>query len=270
MSDISELIQASSGWLLTVAAIVILLPLERRWPKLAKDSRSPSRNRVILALALASLALALLFQQHVQTGLISALVPMQITSIAKWPVSDWVVVVVSFLLLDLLHYLTHRLGHLVPTLWRLHSIHHSDKHVTALTGLLHHPLEFIPVALFVLFFSVVLGLPILVYIMYGFAAALHNAFSHSEVALPVWLDRSMRWLVITPDMHRTHHSIDMAEGNSNFGAILSVWDWLFGTYTHSPATGEENLVMGLEPLHGPRSFSVLGLLAHPFRSRKKT
>jgi sterol desaturase/sphingolipid hydroxylase (fatty acid hydroxylase superfamily) len=269
LPTLNEVVQASSVWFVTIFSIFVFFLMEKRWPKFANVNHVAGRGRAIIVLAGLTLALGLFFQKHVQSGLISALVPLQITSIAKWSVADWLVIAVSFLVLDFLHYAMHRIAHRLPVLWRLHSIHHSDKHVTALTGLLHHPLEFLPTALFVLFFAVVLGLPVLLYIIYGFAAALHNAFSHSEIALPLWLDRLLRVVIITPDMHRTHHSVDMAEGNSNFGAILSVWDWLFGTYTHHPATGEANLAMGLSPADGPESFTVKHMLLHPFKLRQK-
>lgn len=270
MESLNLLVQASSATLLTIAAVLVLVPFERMWPRLALNRRWSGRRRAILAVALATTVLVLVFQQNIQTGLIRAMVPLQITSIAKWPVPDWLVIVLSFVLLDFLNYLMHNISHRLPVLWRLHSVHHADKHVTALTGLLHHPLEFIPVAIFVLFFAVVLGVPVLLYVFYGFAAALHNAFSHSEIALPVKLDKALRNFIITPDMHRTHHSVVVAEGNSNFGTILSIWDRMFGTYTQHPGTGEANLAMGLSASEAPRSFTPSGLLAHPFLSKRNT
>ena len=256
-----------STWLLTVAAIMALAPLEKLWPRLVHNRREPGRLNTIVAISFISLATALFYQHFLQTAFIGFLLPLQVISIAKWPVPDWLVVVLSILVLDFLYYLSHVLGHRIPLLWRFHAIHHSDRHVTAASGLLHHPLEFVPVVVIVMFFTIVLGLPVIIFIAYGFAAAAHNAFSHSEVSLPRWLDQSLRWLIVTPDMHRTHHSIEMAEGNSNFGAIFSIWDWIFRTYTHKPNAGESELEMGLPPSEGPRRFSTFELLWHPFRKR---
>jgi sterol desaturase/sphingolipid hydroxylase (fatty acid hydroxylase superfamily) len=176
--------------------------------------------------------------------------------------------VVSFLLVDFLTYVFHRLSHMVPLLWRLHAIHHADEHVTAVTAQLHHPLETVASFVFLLFLYVVLGVPVVVAIIYGLVFAVHNAFSHADIRLPRDVDRLLRWIIVTPDLHRTHHSSDMREGNSNFGQIFSIWDRLLGTYVDRPSVPEAELSMGLPAAARPAAFKTSALLAYPFRRKR--
>lgn len=158
----------------------------------------------------------------------------------------WLLVLVSFLLIDLVGYLTHALFHGVPWLWRLHSVHHSDGILDASTGIRHHPFEAIAAAFVQLMVISVLGLPLLVVLAYGVVASLWQFFSHANIALPEKLDRLVRLVLVTPGMHRVHHSVLMSEGNSNFGMVLSIWDRLFGTYRRRPAVEQKDMALGIE------------------------
>jgi sterol desaturase/sphingolipid hydroxylase (fatty acid hydroxylase superfamily) len=151
--------------------------------------------------------------------------------------------------------------------WRIHSVHHSDENVTAVSSLLQHPLGVLLSGGIHLFFAVLLGLPLLVFIIYGFFAVVHGVFTHADIRLPGRLDEMLRKIIVTPDLHRTHHSIDMQEGNSNFGVVFTFWDRLFGTYVKQPKTGVPDLVMGLPSSESPRRFTPAGLFLHPFRRR---
>ncbi len=190
---------------------------------------------------------------------------LKIFSLSKLAVPDWVLIVLALLLLDFLYYLAHVLAHYLPPLWRLHKIHHADEHVTAFSGLLHHPFENIYSVLFITGFAVVLGVPVLILVYYGLLLAMHAVFSHADVVLPSWLDRFVRLAVVTPDVHRTHHSRDMVEGNSNFGAVLTLWDRLFGTYVNQPREPLEELTMGLPTQSKPARFSAWELFTLPLR-----
>jgi sterol desaturase/sphingolipid hydroxylase (fatty acid hydroxylase superfamily) len=174
----------------------------------------------------------------------------------------------SFLLIDLLTYASHRISHSASVLWRFHKIHHADEHVTAISAFLHHPLENIINFVIMLLICVIVGIPILALVIYGFVASAHNAFSHANISLPKWLDDLLRMIFVTPDVHRTHHSVLQAEGNSNFGQIFSIWDRLLGTYLAKPSVPETALVMGLPPSEKPDYFAVLSLLAVPFKARR--
>ncbi len=223
----------------------------------------------IFAVALAALCVSLFIQFYLQTSLVSLFLGLKFVSIAKLPLDATLVFAASFLLLDFLSYLLHVVFHHVALLWRVHAVHHADEHVTAVSGLLHHPLEVLLSAVFLLFFTVVLGIPVLVFVIYGACMAVHSAITHADVALPRRLDRALRWLIVTPDVHRIHHSIQLREGNSNFGQMFTLWDRLFGTYVDRPAAPEAMLVMGLPDGEKPSAFSVSGLLWHPFLWRRR-
>jgi sterol desaturase/sphingolipid hydroxylase (fatty acid hydroxylase superfamily) len=169
------------------------------------------------------------------------------------PLPAWMAATVTLLGLDFALYVQHVLFHAVPVLWRLHRMHHADLDVDATTGLRFHPLEIL----------LSLGLKAAVVVLMGavpwavvaFEVLLNAAsvFNHSNVALPERPDRWLRWIVVTPDMHRVHHSTRMVETNSNFGFAVSWWDRLCGTYRAQPALGQVGMDIGLSdertPLH---------------------
>jgi sterol desaturase/sphingolipid hydroxylase (fatty acid hydroxylase superfamily) len=261
------ILQAVLFWILTPVVVLLLFPLERFFPRLQDRIQIKGRIRAIAVMAILSLAATLLYQFYMQMPLIQWTVGLKLFDLASLPIPDWALIIVSVLILDALNYAIHALSHRVTLLWRVHSIHHSDAHVTALSGLLHHPLEVIVAGVWMLFFTVLFGIPVLVYVMYGLLASIQSALSHADVRVPRSLDRLLRLAVVTPDVHRIHHSMDMREGNSNFGTLLTIWDRIFGTYVDSPRGGSGALAMGLPGSERPRAFSSLELLLHPFRSR---
>jgi sterol desaturase/sphingolipid hydroxylase (fatty acid hydroxylase superfamily) len=269
MSDWPQILWAMSYWLFTMLTALLLLPLERWFPRIVNRNVRGGRLPPIFAVALAALLASLFIQFYLQASLVSLYLGLKFVSIAKLPLDATLVFIASFLLLDFLSYLQHVVSHHVALLWRVHAVHHADEHVTAASGLLHHPLEVLLSAVFLLFFTVVLGIPVLVFMIYGACVAVHSAITHADVELPRWLDRALRWLIVTPDVHRTHHSIHLREGNSNFGQMFTIWDRLFGTYVDRPAAPEAMLVMGLPESEKPSAFSVAGLLLHPFLWRRR-
>lgn len=250
-------------WVISILMIMLFASIEYFFPRFENHSKKP-RVLAILAIGIFSYAAVWLFKSSIYLNVISFFLNFQIYSISKADIPVFAVYILSILLIDFLVFTFHFLSHKITLLWRLHSIHHADEHVDAKTGVLHHPLETLSSMLFVLFFSVVLGIPLVALIIYSGIATLHNFFAHANIALPGVLDRILRLFIITPDMHRTHHSIESKEGNSNFGQLFSVWDRLFGTYVSSPASGEAHLVMGLDNEEKPKEFSLKGLLIHPF------
>ena len=177
----------------------------------------------------------------------------------------WLTIVVSMLLLDLAIYLQHVMFHAVPGLWRLHRMHHADLDFDATTGLRFHPAEILismgiklavvaafgPPAVAVLLFEVVLN-----------ATAL---FNHANIDLPRPVDRVLRCIVVTPDMHRVHHSVDPRETNSNYGFNLPWWDRLLGTYVAQPAKGHERMEIGIEQFRTRRDLWLDRMLIQPVR-----
>lgn len=265
----NEFLLASSPWILTALATVLLVPFERWHPKLERTGAAKGRRGAIAFIAVVAIATSLLMSLYLNGPLIQLMLHGKFMDMAFWPVPDRALIVISLLVLDALYYLAHWLMHRVPVLWPLHSIHHSDKHVTALSGLLHHPLEVVFTSLFILFFAVVIGIPVVMLIIYGGLVALHSALSHADIRIPVRLDSLLRLVFVTPDVHRTHHSRRKEEGNSNFGALLTIWDRLFGTYTGRPKNGEAKLATGLPDGVGPAAFTPTQLLLHPLKPQRR-
>ena len=171
----------------------------------------------------------------------------------------------GFVLLDLLRYGLHRAFHSVPLLWRVHQVHHSDPDVDLSTWLRNHPLEAIAAqAVFCLAIAVLAPPPSAVLAM-EFVAILQAFFSHANANLPVWMERLVGMIVVTPRMHRVHHSEEMREQNANLGEVFPWWDRMFGTYLERPAAGFEDMRFGLEGSQNPASAGLLFMLSQPFR-----
>jgi sterol desaturase/sphingolipid hydroxylase (fatty acid hydroxylase superfamily) len=174
-------------------------------------------------------------------------------------------VCLSVLALDLIIYFQHVMVHAVPTLWRLHRVHHADIDYDVTTGSRFHPLEIILSMLVKSAAIVVLGAPPLAVVVFEVVLNAMAMFNHGNVRLPLGIDRVLRLLVVTPDMHRVHHSVEGNEANSNFGFNLSLWDRLLGTYIDQPREGHEGMTIGLDEYREPRMVSWLpGMLALPF------
>ncbi len=174
--------------------------------------------------------------------------------------------VLSVIALDFAIYLQHVIFHAVPALWRLHRMHHADLDFDVTTGARFHPIEIILSMLIKFAAIVVLGAPVLAVIVFEVLLNASAMFNHSNVRMPLVLDRIIRWFIVTPDMHRVHHSILGRETNSNFGFNLSLWDRLFGTYRDQPELGHEKMTIGIRDFRAPREADRLaGMLLIPFR-----
>ena len=174
-------------------------------------------------------------------------------------------VVLVVVTMDFIIYLQHVLVHAVPALWRLHRVHHADLDYDVTTGARFHPIEIILSMLIKFATIVVLGPPVVAVVIFEVVLNAMAMFNHGNVRLPLGLDRVLRFLVVTPDMHRVHHSVEDNEANSNFGFNLSIWDRIFGTYIAQPRGGHEGMTIGIHKYREPRQVSWLpGLLALPF------
>src|SRR5215218_1051893 len=172
---------------------------------------------------------------------------------------------VAVLLLDLAIYLQHVLFHAVPALWRLHRMHHADLDFDVTTGVRFHPVEIL-LSMGIKFAAVAaLGAPALAVLIFEVVLNATSMFSHGNLRIPEKIDRWLRWLVVTPDMHRVHHSILPNETNSNFGFNLPWWDRLFGTYKPAPADGHQAMTIGIEQFREPRELRLDRMLLQPFR-----
>lgn len=174
-------------------------------------------------------------------------------------------ILVTFIVFDLAIYLQHVMFHAVPALWRVHRMHHSDLDFDVTTGARFHPIEIALSMLFKLGLVTTLGAPAMGVLIFEVALNATSMFNHGNLGLPLRLDRSLRWLVVTPDMHRVHHSIAVGEANSNFGFNLPWWDRLLGTYRDQPAAGHDLMTIGIEQFRAPRELWLDRMLLQPFR-----
>jgi sterol desaturase/sphingolipid hydroxylase (fatty acid hydroxylase superfamily) len=178
---------------------------------------------------------------------------------------DWLAIGASILLLDLAVYGQHRLSHAAPWLWRVHRLHHIDLDVDVTTAGRFHPVEMVLSMLWKMAVVVALGAPAAAVLVFEILLNAAAMFSHAQIRLPPAVDRPLRWLLVTPDMHRVHHSVHRDETDSNYSFLLSVWDRLFGSYRDQPRDGHETMVLGVEGHRSPRASGFTGLLLGPFR-----
>ena len=177
---------------------------------------------------------------------------------------EWADVVVAVVLLDLAIYAQHVVFHAMPILWRLHMVHHADPDIDVTTGLRFHPIEIILSMLIKVGVVVLLGAPVLAVIAFEVLLNATAMFNHGNVRLPSGLDAVLRLLVVTPDMHRVHHSIIVSETNSNYGFNLPWWDRLFGTYRAQPQAGHLEMTIGLSQYQHARHQGLAWILSLPF------
>jgi len=179
--------------------------------------------------------------------------------------SGWPTVLLCVVALDLAIYAQHLLFHAVPLLWRLHMVHHADRDIDVTTGLRFHPGEILLSVLIKMAVVALLGAPVAAVIIFEVVLNAMAMFNHGNVRLPQYLDTWLRRLLVTPDMHRVHHSVIRDETNRNFGFNLSLWDRLFGTYRAQPAAGHVQMTIGLEQFQRAGTHRLGWMLALPFR-----
>ena len=212
----------------------------------------------------------------IDTLLVRALLPTAVVGLAAWCAQNgwgllnilalpaWARFLAAFVALDLVIWAQHVTFHVVPPLWRLHRVHHADLDFDLTTGLRFHPLEILLSLAVKLAAVAALGAPPAAVIAFEVALSATSLFNHGNVRLPAALDRTLRWIVVTPDMHRVHHSVVRAETDSNFGFNLPWWDRLFGTYRPQPAAGHAGLTIGLDIFRDPAELRLDRLLLQPF------
>lgn len=177
----------------------------------------------------------------------------------------WLVMVVAVVVLDLVLYLQHLAFHHVDFLWRLHRMHHADLEVDVTTGLRFHPIEIVLSMGIKMAAVLVLGAPVAAVIVFEVLLNATSLFNHANIYIPEKVDRVLRYFIVTPDMHRVHHSVVRRETNSNFGFNVPWWDYLFGTYRAKPQAGQINMQIGIEYFRTSRDLWLDHLLVQPFR-----
>lgn len=181
----------------------------------------------------------------------------------------WLAILLAVLVFDLAIYAQHVLFHAVPVLWRLHRVHHADLEFDVTTGLRFHPLEILLSMAIKLGVVLLIGPPAIAVLIFEVLLNASALFNHSNLRLPLRLDAVLRLVLVTPDMHRVHHSIHPAETHSNFGFNVPWWDRVFGTYTAQPRDGHEGMTIGIPQFRNRRSLWLDRLLVQPFTSDGK-
>jgi sterol desaturase/sphingolipid hydroxylase (fatty acid hydroxylase superfamily) len=187
-----------------------------------------------------------------------------------WGLLNWVDLPVwlkfglAVVVLDLIIYCQHQVFHLVPILWRFHMMHHSDLDLDVSSGVRFHPVEIVISMLVKSVAVIALGVAPLAVVTFEIVLNSTALFNHSNVRIPLAVEPMLRWFVVTPDMHRIHHSVDPRETNSNYGFNVAWWDRLFGTYCAEPALGQLGMKIGLEHLGPPVCLNLFMMLRFPF------
>jgi sterol desaturase/sphingolipid hydroxylase (fatty acid hydroxylase superfamily) len=180
-----------------------------------------------------------------------------------------VALIIGVLVLDFIIYLQHRVFHIAPVLWRVHMVHHTDQDIDVSTAVRFHPLEII-LSILIKFAAVTaIGAPPLSVLIFEVLLNGASMFNHGNIKIPLYIDRVIRMVLVTPDMHRVHHSVITRETNSNYGFSFSWWDRLLGTYIAQPQEGHDKMKIGLNGYHDDRSLKLSALLAMPFSYQKR-
>lgn len=248
-----------------IGVLAGLLILQQLWPRRAVGGGWRRRatnmtlvivNTGVLRGLIPILAFDLAIQlQRESAGLLNALHPA-------------LAIPLGVLLLDLAIYWQHRMFHAVPWLWRLHRVHHADTSFDVTTGVRFHPLEILLSMGIKLGIIALLGIAPLAVLIFEVALNAGALFTHANLYLPQWFERRLRWLLVTPEMHRIHHSWYPEETNSNFCFHLSIWDRIFGTYRDAPRDGHTDMVIGLKEFRDEKEQKLKALVLNPFRSSK--
>ena len=184
----------------------------------------------------------------------------------SWPIADLgLSLVAGFLLLDLMRYAVHRCEHAVPLFWRFHALHHSDPDVDVTTSVRHHPVEYVVASAVYWLAVIVLGIPAIVVLTHGLSVFATAAIQHGNIRLPERLELWLQPVLVTVDMHRIHHSIEFSRENWNYGAVLSIWDRLFGTYVRISRAQHDRIVFGVRELPRRDCLKPSAMLLTPWR-----
>ncbi len=240
------------AWEVAAPRLRLALPRSRRWP--------------------ANIGIVVL-----NTLLVRLIFPVLPVGVAAWAAGEgcglfnwldvpaWLAALLSVLILDCAIYAQHVVFHKVPVLWRLHRMHHADTGYDVTTGARFHPIEILMSMVIKMAIVVAIGAPAVAVVLFEVLLNGTAMFNHGNVSLPGPIDRLVRLVLVTPDMHRVHHSSVQVETDSNYGFALSVWDRLFGTYAPEPAAGHDGMQIGLEYLRDPAEQRLDRMLTQPFR-----
>jgi len=263
---INNEIEIRIGFFLCILILIALL--EIRYPKRTLHYNKKSRwirNISLVAINNTSMRLIIPF-----TAASVALLTEQQGSgfFNLFDISDYSKIIISLIILDLAIYFQHLLFHHVPIFWRLHKIHHIDQDIDASTSIRFHPLEILLSTIIKCGIIFALGIPLIAVIIFEVVLNASSMFNHGNIRIPYKIDNYLRLFIVTPDMHRVHHSAIKEETNSNFGFNLSLWDRIFRTYKDQPLKGHQEMKIGLNEYQDINKTKLLDLVIIPFKKHK--
>ncbi|TAL85924.1 MAG: sterol desaturase family protein [Rhodanobacter sp.] len=250
--------------MLSFLSLLVLMGLaEWRWPRQHDTARRGKRWPVNLGLgAINVLALRVLMPWlaidaalWAETHHVGLLAWLQVPALPA--------AIIAFVALDLVIYGQHRLMHVVDVLWRLHRVHHTDLALDVTSGVRFHPLEILLSMLVKIAAVILIGASPVVVVVFEIVLSSFSLMTHTNLRLPVWMDAALRWVFVTPDMHRIHHSVLREEHDSNYGFHVSWWDRLFGSYRIAPRQPQETMPIGLDVFRDTKAQRLQDLLIQP-------
>ena len=253
-----------------LAIFAVLLALfccmESLWARKERTQPRPHRwsTNVLLSVSGTILVRVLLPISAVETAIYSEKMTWGLLN--QVDLSPAVAFLATIALLDLLIYLQHRAFHHIPVLWAIHKVHHADRDIDTSTGIRFHPIEIVLSMAFKCFCVALLGLPWLAVLFFEILLNGSSLFNHANLRLDAKVENTLRYFIVTPDMHRVHHSISDTEVNQNFGFFFSIWDRFFRSYTAQPKLGHKNMTIGLESYQHDLPSVFLWSLSLPFKS----
>jgi len=251
-----------------VVLILMFAGLELIWPRRAADKNSRLRrlnNILLLGVNFVAVRLLIPFATF-EVALLAAEKEFGLLNIISLPI--FLSVILTIIIFDFLIYIQHVVFHKINFLWRVHRVHHTDLEFDVMTGIRFHPVEIVLSMFYKLIAVYLIGPLAFSIILYEISLNAAALFSHSNILLNTKLDRALRTIFVTPDMHRIHHSVIRKEIDSNYGNLFSFWDKVFKTYTALPEAGYENMMIGLEQFRELSSGQILQLLKNPFTNSR--
>ena len=247
-------------YLLPATSVVVFSLVERL---LFNKTAITTKTQPIFFIVALNLLVSLGFAAVLLIPFVMLVAPLQLLSIAELNIPGLWKVILSLLVIDLAHYLSHLLHHKVPMLWRLHRLHHSDAHINVQTTLLHHPLEVVSNSLLSILVAVILDIPTIALFYYSLIMGVHAAFTHSNTLLPERAEKIIRWFFTTPNYHFRHHAKDLKVSNNNFGIVFIYWDVLFNTSLFHDDKGSVDY--GIRTNEAPKKINIWHFLINPLR-----
>lgn len=250
-----------------VSILLVMMTAETLLPRKARVQARPKRwTANLLLVVIDSLVLRLVFP-IVAVGVAAHAVTQGWGLLNLIALPQWLSIIAAIIILDMMIYWQHVISHRWAPLWALHKVHHSDRDIDVTTALRFHPVEIILSMAYKMALIMLLGAPVIAVIIFEIILNGCAMFNHANLRFPRSLDKALRLILVTPDMHRVHHSIIERETNSNYGFSTSLWDRLFNSYTDQPSKGHDDMVIGLQEHQGRGPDSLIWALLLPFKRK---